>query len=134
MASSLLGASRLVRRFYSYMAAQPPAIARADDAPAWFHLAMQQILAPVNQRLDELEIRFDDLAKIRLDRLEVALAKTTRLSAMNHNLQAGSGITRFFEVVLFRDGSDPTSEQHGLPAGELRGIRLSYSGADNKVV
>ena len=123
---------------------RPSGLFASAAAPAWFHLAMQQALAPINERLDTVTERLDtvterldtvterlDTMTERLDRLTNLATRTARSSAIvsstptvsifiakssvsplqSYNLQAGSGNTRSFEIVLFRDGSDPTSEE-----------------------
>lgn len=97
---------------------------------------MQQALTPINERLDTVTEQLDtvterlDTMTEWLDRLTNLATRTARSSAIvssmptvsifiaklsgsplqSYNLQAGSGNTRSFEIVLFRDGSDPTSE------------------------
>ncbi|KIM73380.1 hypothetical protein PILCRDRAFT_15286 [Piloderma croceum F 1598] len=85
---------------FTYQLNLVQAQAGAAAAPPWFHVAMQQALDPINQRLD---------------RLTVLTAQAARLSAVSYNLQAASGTTRHFEIVPFRDGSYPTSGEHNLP-------------------
>ncbi|KIM91120.1 hypothetical protein PILCRDRAFT_1323 [Piloderma croceum F 1598] len=84
---------------FTYQLNLVQARASTDAAPAWFHVAMQQLLDPIKQRLD---------------RLTALSTQTARLSAVSYNLQAASGTARDFEIVPFRDGSDPTSAPHEL--------------------
>jgi hypothetical protein len=61
--------------FDSYVSCDGPLqLFSSAAAPAWFHLAMQQLLDPINQRLDTLTTR--------LDRLTTITKQSARLSAI----------------------------------------------------
>ena len=49
--------------------------------PAWFNQAMQQQLAPINQKLDGITQRLDDVTE-RLDDLTTVTDRVLRLSAI----------------------------------------------------
>jgi len=107
----------------------------AGMVPAWFWPAMQELLQPINDRLDAVEDRLDamegrldtmegrfDAVEGRLGRLEGHASRI--LAAKSHNRQYGDGSKNPYVVVPFRDGTDPTLAPHLLPRLESEaGVR-----------
>ncbi|KAJ7921032.1 hypothetical protein B0H13DRAFT_1985885 [Mycena leptocephala] len=80
-----------------------------DAAPPWFDRAMDEKLKPINDELTAINTR--------LTRIENKLNRALIFAVMDHNLRLADGkiTNQPFEIVPFKNGTEPNKDPNNLP-------------------
>ncbi|KAJ3510043.1 hypothetical protein NLJ89_g4896 [Agrocybe chaxingu] len=89
---------------------------RQGHAPAWFTAAIDGLREDISTKIDDLAVKVSHIS---------------RVAAVLHNETRGFGVGERFKIVPFSDGTDPTGEDHHLPALTSR---AAVNGLTNETV